>query len=1134
MLIERIFNSLIYRVELEISEWKANNEIWKEYAYPWYHTFFIKAGEHPVRNAIELCFMVLVWMLFLWVAQDKISVKWFDSLKEAELQSYFLGLWAAQIAISALIYPIVIGFVSMMLQRRHTAKARLHIFFHDSAAIATGFWSLSLVLTMAIQFIFMPQVERHLAASWLLIDAIWFVVNVAGVMWFLARTFDHLRPAKRAELSRSYAMNVVLVDELRNQLTDHFYSAAPFYKWLEVPHYGAVDRKENAPSILLGGHGMSLGKSHLTIPLKIESRLVDVSFFLLDIISKRWEKRALQNAPEEKKSKTLVDYTFSPTLIFPLIPGQSYKDKVELCRIEGTTELDKWERFLLRFAFKFPKSKRSVSARLSIKEMFDDLSAEVLDAVLSNEENVFNEALSELKEFHVVLLKACACLTPDGAPNNYAILPDRNYVLDRKIHQEWGRVYLNLFNPSLKDIAQNSRYFELFCHVPNYLFARAPEKPVEIRDQFIGLAPVLYFRLEDWWNKIVEDQGMVDHGICSPCLINPPYFTTHEAALKSFVAAWESLKNYYFMPKSEKNLNWDDVKSGIRFYEHHINSTLYMLFSAVSRGDSNAADWMTDVLLKWWDEIKYNFEGHSVFLRQDEYLTIELLTKEWDEAREKIDVGSFHGSEDGAPKALFAACLENYWVDTCSLAICMLIQWGKDCECSNSLPARLISMIIKGKPPKHGGSGLANLSPIKSANELLTAIFRQYVADGGYRTGYREKFDKVVEDIAGIRKPGMVSGRIYSGWGGADYDSLRDGQMLLLCLLVADQWKPEDNFKGIIQQWVGESDASVRDLDAYFQQWIARLDHPDFQQYESIFICIKEDADEGVFATAIGVVKKGIESLLGVISSVREQSLNDLDVSQSRLEDVARWSSELAFSKDTAAFPVAIFKYIQSVPTQGDEHFLTINKTNKGEFTDPEMVQRANNEDSWFAESFRDYTAGQVMAGILRELSPVSVDASSPDLYWQQIKRGALDIEERSLTPILLVDNPTRPDWLWNWSLSEYDENAERPEDLRMIRDKNLDGSPGYQGSLNDIAVYNAPLLSGASFLIARESLDVVKFTAIKDSIFVQVEFSPVPDKPSLIDLHLKWAFETEIKDYPAIKLNYVKDNLDNEVGVPC
>jgi len=198
MLIGKIFNTLSYRVELEVAEWKATNETWKEYAYPWYHSFFIKAGEHPVRNAIELCFMALVWMLFLWVIQDHFSLQWFELIDDNTLQSYFLGLLAAQTAISALIYPIVIGFVSMMLQKRHAAKARLHVFFHDTAAIATGFWSLSLVLTMAIQFVFMPQVAHQLAASWLLIDAIWFIINVAGVMWFLARTFDHLRPAKRA------------------------------------------------------------------------------------------------------------------------------------------------------------------------------------------------------------------------------------------------------------------------------------------------------------------------------------------------------------------------------------------------------------------------------------------------------------------------------------------------------------------------------------------------------------------------------------------------------------------------------------------------------------------------------------------------------------------------------------------------------------------------------------------------------------------------------------------------------------------------------------------------------------------------------------------------------------------------
>jgi len=237
------------------------------------------------------------------VIQGYFSLQWFEMIDDNALQSYFLGLWAAQIAISALIYPIVIGFVSMMLQKRHAAKARLHIFFHDTASIATWFWSLSLVLTMAIQFVFIPQVEHQLAASWLLIDAIWFVINVAGVMWFLARTFDHLRPAKRAELSRMYAINVDLVDELRAQLTDHFYSAAPFYDWLDIHHYGAGDRKENVPSVLLGQHGMSLGKPHITIPLKQESRLIDVRFRLLNLISKSWKKERCIISRQKRKQQ---------------------------------------------------------------------------------------------------------------------------------------------------------------------------------------------------------------------------------------------------------------------------------------------------------------------------------------------------------------------------------------------------------------------------------------------------------------------------------------------------------------------------------------------------------------------------------------------------------------------------------------------------------------------------------------------------------------------------------------------------------------------------------------------------------------------------------------------------------------
>jgi len=381
----------------------------------------------------------------------------------------------------------------------------------------------------------------------------------------------------------------------------------------------------------------------------------------------------------------------------------------------------------------------------------------------------------------------------------------------------------------------------------------------------------------------------------------------------------------------------------------------------------------------------------------------------------------------------------------------------------------------------------------------------------------------VVDDIAGIRKPEMVSGRIYSGWGEDDYASLRDGQMVLLCLAVPEHWNPGGSFKGLIQQWAAENDVALRDLETYLGQLILRLEHQEFQGYQSIFNCLKEGAGDNAFTDASTSVKQGLEDLLDTIKSVREQSLVNLAISQSRLREVALWVSSKAFSKDLAAFPVSVFNRIQSVTTQGQEYTLNINSMNKGEFTEPEMVQRAVNESDWFSKSFREYTAGQVMADILKALSPVKTDASSPDQYWEQIKRGAIDIRAKKLTPILLVDNPTQPEWLWKWSLSEYDENTERPKDLRMLRDKALDGSSGYQGSLNDIAVYIAPIPHGASFLIARESLGAIRFTDFGDDIFVKVEHSLVADKPSLINLHLKWAYEMDIEKYPALELRYIK-----------
>jgi hypothetical protein len=202
----------------------------------------------------------------------------------------------------------------------------------------------------------------------------------------------------------------------------------------------------------------------------------------------------------------------------------------------------------------------------------------------------------------------------------------------------------------------------------------------------------------------------------------------------------------------------------------------------------------------------------------------------------------------------------------------------------------------------------------------------------------------------------------------------------------------------------------------------------------------------------------------------------------------------------------------------------------KNEFVEPEMAQRAGNEDEWIDRTVSSHVAASVMADILKKLKPEIVDVSSPLVYWQQIKIAAAKIRDEGLAPILFVAGRAEPRWLLEWTRSIHDDRVERPEDLRLVRDKQIE-SEGYVGSLNDIPVYVAPIGPGSSYLVPVETLDALTFTEFEDGAYVQVSFEPLEGKNTLINLRLSWRFQRDLKMRECWQLRYTQSEA-NEGGL--
>ena len=128
---------------------------------------------------------------------------------------------------------------------------------------------------------------------------------------------------------------------------------------------------------------------------------------------------------------------------------------------------------------------------------------------------------------------------------------------------------------------------------------------------------------------------------------------------------------------------------------------------------------------------------------------------------------------------------------------------------------------------------------------------------------------------------------------------------------------------------------------------------------------------------------------------------------------------------------------------------------------------------------------------------------------------------------MLLVENPTIPNWIWEWSLTEWEKDREPPFGLALTRNAEFDGKEGYLGNFGDVAVFNAPLPSGSSYLIAIDALQKIEFTRHGEG-FIEASWQPVEGESRLINITLSWHFRMHLRNLPAMKLTYPRKTAES------
>lgn len=1145
-------DSLRHRIRKAEREWRAANPIGPEYAYNPVRRWFVMRSAYPARWAfwytlalVLMSAVICLWYRDMypgWTGLARLSRPFTTSTSTLSARlAYFTAVWTIQATLAGLVYPIVIGFVTILLQRRYNGKAVLHIYLTDSAAVVSGLSALALIGVMGIQYLAIPLVPLAIAPLWTLLDGVALVVNLVFTAVFLHQTFEFIRPDRRTDIIVRYTISVVWPRELREYHARHI-----------VPKFVNVV-STNSPVVVTTNRGALLHRGPIataTIFVRDLSTVSDIRFRLLGWAVACWQKRALRQRPDSEGTAASEGALANrPVLVLPLFPGEygPHQGSVILCQTDSWCEPSGRVQWLLRRAFIFEVAQKSRGS-LRVSDILSDMQAEVVLAIQANEIQTFTDRLSEWVDLYCLLVKAGPFRNPVGTGEwhesggmDFSSDPVQLFWKSR-ISVVAVTAFEALADAAIGRLDTISEFVLTTIRKPRELYGRVRDNlhPGALVDYF-RLPWIVFGRIHAWWVTTAEQNGDVDHTACLGVVLRPPFFGTYRKILRTFVEEWELLQKA-ILPMSnngnslmEPGRPWGALQNAAEYLHGHMRETLILFFQCVQRGDKEGAEWFLDVLLKWRAQIQLPYAPSiAEGLPRRNWLTLEVATCAWQEAQNNWaavwDPG-WPKSEQGdapetrVPEAVFWAALRNYWIDACYVATVGLVAIGKDCPCESSLVARLMKALVGEEAPP-------GRKPLRDSREWLFSLLRFYEAYGAsgkpQRPHYYYLFQlrEMLKEVVGLNGEPRIAGRMHIRLP-VFTEGMREDAMLAVWLLLSESaaTMPDDAHR--LEEWIHADPYRAELVVSELAQMQEQLGSAEFRAaYHGITECVADLAKDGGFDERIMVRSQALREIVDNLGATARSTISQAPINEARVQEASRdFSSSDIFTRSTRHFPVQLFRSVSEVAHQGAEGAQSqswVVSMRRAAFIEsykgnPDALDNRDRKKL----RFKDEVAAGIVVNSIEQLKPEEAGAVTPQEWWTRVKAFSEECKKSGLQPLCVLAGPTVPDWLLRWAHPGGDDNAAKPEDLRLWGNQEWSQVDGYVGNLGDAPAFHCLSPASQSYLLVRESLNKVTFARWEDGYFVQASVKPDQNDDLGVVLQLVWRAKVEVEAHPALRLMY-------------
>ena len=1085
-----LLRTLSGEVRRQRRDWARSNPSRLKYEPGPFRGTFDKASAAPMYF---VGWMFVLYLLGTWASGFKFVAPYPGPINFMPLDekyspsSSFMGLWAVQAAMVAVVYPIVVAFVTVLIQRQSASKASLQAYFVASSAKLTGLSSLMLVLVMSIQFVLLDSVPPLTGFVWLVADGAWFALNSGLSLYFLAATFQFASPDGRIQARNRYVLTRAWPEEWAYHLT-RLLALDPIKHGLLNATQAADDLESNEPAFSAIPHQFG-SQDALLLNFRGAARVVDVRYLLLQWAFNSWARRAERANGDSPETSNRVNFTRKgPVLEMGVLIYQDFSHLEPVYRFSSSTRPNLIERTLLRSSVSLSSRPKP---RVTVLDALDEARLDATAAIQQDAVSDFEKRLVEFLDFFDQVIESSHHVR-DGTADNWSLLASsENFWSEVPIGQQWEKAFMDLNSAALAAVERRSDFAKKTVRIPSRFFLRQSDFLCPaLKKRYLSLQFWHLRQLLDWGAEKLSILGDVEDG---GRLLAEPLRRRYEEVLKDGVSAWESLKNARLGVRASRSTQWDELQEVAPLFELHVRRSALLVSCCLRADDRAGVYWLGDSFLKWRSQLERHRRGEGVPYVDRFKVVYDDLLLTLDEFRQKFPLGEYETENDDTVRAAWHLGISNLWTDVGLQLLATTVLQPGSTKSRRALAAAFVRDSLTGTNGDSASAGSERV--VDGPDRIVASLIRQHAIGREGTAGYDGRMEELAESFVPSAVSEGISGRIYSSVGTAQ-DAIGDGYLILLAILARENWRVSSRFDDAIRNW--KSHDALRQRLVYFFKELRERALSDSVREELVPFWSEVQSDaQFVLAGQLDLIVAALDDFIRRVEDARTNDIQNLQPHADELTRLEHYAGQ-AFEQPLVDAPLCFFASVQRMEDDSSKAsplVVCFTGWDKGSLTRPRMAEPVSNEDEYIRDSVRQTAASGVVRDLLQAADSRIQGVANRGEFRAQVEKFGRDAVSAGRRPLLLVSSSADPAWLIELARRGQVDGGVPP--FRKLA--GVEQTASYCGHIGDTEVHTAPVPRGESVLCVQSLFERLEIpTTVLASTLPEAE-------PHRCTLKLQW-----------------------------